>query len=121
MTDQKNRAGDVLSETEVFARIHQAVQSILELGVDEMIRLHNLVCDGSITVYEDKDGKMLDAGGEPMTEAQIEHEPWMYVFDRGEDEPSRTCTTCGGEGREPRLKEDEGGENCPTCDGSGKA
>jgi hypothetical protein len=78
------RAGDVLSEAEVFARIHQAVQSMLELGVDEMIRLHNLVCDGDIAVYEGKDGKPLDAGGEPLTEDQIEHEPWVYVFKKGE-------------------------------------
>lgn len=83
-TDQKYRAGDVLSEEEVFARIHAAVKSILDLGVDEMIRLHDLVCDGKIGVYEDK-GKPLDAGGEPLTEDEVEHGAWMYVFTQGED------------------------------------
>jgi len=84
-TDQKYRAGDVRSEEEVFARIHKAVQSILELGVDEMIRLHNLVADGEITVYEDKQGNLLDAGGALLPQADIESSAWIYKFVKGED------------------------------------
>jgi hypothetical protein len=86
-TETKYRAGDVLSEEEVFARIHQAVQSILELDVDDMIRLHNQVADGTITVYEDDDGNLLDAGGARLPQADIDSQAWIYTFTRGEDEP----------------------------------
>jgi len=81
---RKHVKGDIICEAVLIARINQAVRDIIDTDVDETIKLHNLVCQGEVAVYESEGGEPLDTEGKVLG-GRAENSEWTYIFTKGED------------------------------------
>lgn len=82
--------GDIIGEEELIARIEQAVRDIIDTDPDEIVKLHNIVCQGEIATYESEGGEPLDVKGKVLgTGDNLE---WGYIFTSDSD---WKCPKCG--------------------------
>lgn len=77
--------GDIIGEEELILRVNAAVMDIILNDVAGTIALHNFVCQGQITVYEDEAGDPLDAGGRVIAESDNS----AYIFTESEFVPEK--------------------------------
>lgn len=84
--------GDIIGEEELIVRINQAVQDIIESDVEGTVKLHNLVCQGEVAIYESESGEPLDMEGKVIEGTNLD---WVYLFTKGDDDSDWKCPKCG--------------------------